>query len=111
MAAGRAHAGGMQDTLGQEMAAAGLLRILYTSRLYPTSLIAAAPDLDAEVLNRVGRALLDFEPTGRHAEGLYNWHKTEMPHGFLEARDEDYEELRLWARDFGLLEPPSGAGS
>jgi phosphonate transport system substrate-binding protein len=59
--AGRFDAGGMQDTLGEELAAAGLLRIIYTSQYYPSSGIAANKDVPPEVLDRVRQALLESE--------------------------------------------------
>jgi phosphonate transport system substrate-binding protein len=98
--------GGMQDAMGKELADAGLIRIIYTSRRYPSSCIAACSDVPPEVLNAVKQALLDFQPQGCDEADLYNWHRTEMPNGFIEARDEDYEELREWSREFGLLEKP-----
>lgn len=101
--AGRADACGMQDTMGQELAHAGLVRILYTSKRYPTSGIAANRHVSPEILARVKQALLEFEPQGRHAQGLYHWEKTEMPQGFVEARDSDYAELREWARKLGYF--------
>jgi len=91
--AGRFDAGGMQDTLGEELAAAGLLRIIYTSQYYPSSGIVANKEVPPEVLDRVRQALLDFDPQGRDGSGLYHWDRTEMPNGFVEARDEEYAEL------------------
>ncbi len=101
VAAGRFAAGGMQDTLGKELAEAGLLRIIYTSRYFPSSGIAAHKDVPPAVLARVRKALLDFQPRGRDAADLYHWDRTEMPNGFTPARDEDYAELRNWAERLG----------
>ncbi len=95
--AGRCDAGGMQDTIGEEMAAAGLLRIIYISQYYPSSGIAANKDVSPEVLAKVQQTLLDFDPLGRDAPGLYHWDRTEMPNGFSVAKDEDYAELLEWA--------------
>ena len=100
---GRFCAGGMQDTMGEALAAAGLLRIIYTSQYYPSSGIAANEDVPPEVLAQVREALLDFDPLGRHATGLYHWDRTEMPNGFIEARDEDYAELLEWAVRLGYF--------
>jgi phosphonate transport system substrate-binding protein len=105
--AGRFDAGGMQDTLGEELVGQGLLRILYTSRPYPSSAIAASTAVPALALARVKAALLAFAPKGRDAAGLYHWDKTEMPNGFGDARDEDYAQLRQSARTFGLLGSPA----
>ena len=101
---GRADACGMQDTLGKHLAAAGMLRIVYTSKYYPSSGIAAGKEVDPADLEKVKRALLDFQPQGRDAAGLYNWDKTEMPNGFVEAKEEDYAELESWARRLGALQ-------
>ena len=93
---GRFDACGMQDTMGEELAADGLVRIIHTSQWYPSSGIAANKDVPPEVLDRVRQALLDFDPLGRDAPGLYHWDKTEMPNGFTEAKDEGYAELGEW---------------
>ena len=100
----RFDAGGMQDVLGRELADAGIIRIFYTSKYYPSSGIAANKDVSPEIIAKVKKALLDFDPTDKNAEGLYNWDKTEMPNGFKEAKDEDYDELRKWSVKLGLIE-------
>ena len=100
---GHFDAGGMQDTMGKELSKAGLIRIIYTSKFYPSSGIVANKDVPSEVLVRVKQALLDFHPKGRDAAGLYHWDKTEMPNGFTETHHKDYAELIEWARKFGLL--------
>lgn len=101
--AGRFDACGMQDTMGEELAAAGLLRIIYTSQYYPSSGIAANKNVRPEVLDKVRQALLDFDPQGRDAPDLYHWDSTEMPNGFIEAEEEDYTELLEWAIKLGYL--------
>ncbi len=73
--------------MGGELAKKGLVRILHTSRYYPSSGIAANKDVQKEVLAKVKQALIDFQPKGHDADGLYNWNKTEMPYGFVEAAD------------------------
>ena len=106
--AGRFDACGMQDILGRRMAAEGLIRIIHTSEFYPSSGIAANRDVPPDVIEKVRRALLDFDPTGAHAAGLYHWDRTEMASGFVEARDEEYAELHEWAVRFGLFDEPEG---
>ena len=101
---GHFDAGGMQDTMGRELAKAGIVRIIHTSDYYPSSGIVANKDVPAEVLRKVKKALLDFDPKGKDAPGLYHWDKTEMPNGFIEAHDKDYAQLQDWARNFGLLD-------
>ncbi len=98
--------GGMQDVLGRELADAGIIRIIFTSKYYPSSGIAANKDVSPDVIARVKQALIDFDPKGRHADGLYDWDKTEMPNGFIETRDEDYAELRQWSEKLGLMGTP-----
>lgn len=100
---GRFEAGGMQDTLGRELGRQGLIRIIHTSGYYPSSGLAASPDVSPGVIFKVQQALLSFQPNGKDAVGLYNWEKTEMPNGFIEAKVEDYKELLEWAQHFGLL--------
>ncbi len=93
---GRADACGMQDTMGIDLEKAGLVRIIYTSKYYPSSGICANKTVSPEMLSKVKKALLDFDPNGRHAPGLYRWDMTEMPNGFTRAADGDYAELREW---------------
>lgn len=101
---GDSDAGGMQDIMGKEFADAGLIRIIYTSKYYPTSGIVANKDVSPEILAKVKQALLDFQPQGRDSTGLYQWDKTEMPNGFTSAQDEDYAELLKWSQKFGFLD-------
>ncbi len=105
---GRSDATGVQDIFGRRLAAEGIVRIIHTSEFYPSSGIAANRDVPPDVIQKVKQALLDFEPTGAHAEGLYHWDRTEMASGFIEAHDDDYAELREWSIRFGLLNAPAG---
>ncbi len=97
---------GLQDTMGEGLAQEGRFRIIYRSKYYPSSGIAANKDLSPDVLIKVKRALLDFEPKGGNAANLYKWEKTEMPNGFVEAHDEDYEELRHYINEFNIFPEP-----
>jgi phosphonate transport system substrate-binding protein len=101
--AGRVDACGMQDTMGMELAKEGLVRVIYTSKEYPSSGIVVNRKVPALVAAKVKEALFNFDPTGRHAAGLYHWDKTEMPKGFTAASDADYEELRDWTRKLGYF--------
>lgn len=103
VATGAFDAGGMQDQLAREYAADGIIRIIHMSSYYPSSGVAAGPKVPAEIVQRVKKAFLDFQPKGRDAQGLYNWDKTEMASGFKEASDADYGELRRYALKFNLL--------
>lgn len=100
---------GMQDTMGRQLEASGLLRIMYTSADFPSSGIAASPSVAPEIVDEVRGALIRFDPKGRHAEGLHNWDRTEMPNGFTTASSEDYRPLRDWMIDLGLLEAKEGS--
>ena len=106
VALGQFDAGGMQDTMGRRMADNGIVRIIHTSKFYPSSGIAANKDVPPEVIEKVKQALLHFKPRGKDAEDLYHWDRTEMPNGFTEALDEDYADLREWSIRFGLIDSP-----
>lgn len=95
---------GMQDTLAKKMASEGKVKIIHTSKFYPSSGIAAREDIANDVLKKVRDALLDFEPHGRDSVGLYHWEMTEMPKGFGPATVKDYAELEKWAFKLGLIE-------
>ena len=100
---GRYEAGGMQDTLALALQGRGLVRIVALSSPYPSSGIMVSPRVPADVAEAVRKALLEFDPLGRDAAGLYHWDRSEMPRGFAPAQDEDYAVLRQWASSFGLL--------
>ncbi len=107
VAAGRFHACGMQDILGRSLARDGLVRIIYTSDYFPSSGIAAYRNVPAATLEKVRLALLNFDPAGQHADGLYHWDRTEMAGGFASAQTEDYEDIRRWSIQFSLLDAAS----
>ncbi|MBT5456008.1 MAG: PhnD/SsuA/transferrin family substrate-binding protein, partial [Rhodospirillaceae bacterium] len=100
---GSADACGMQDTLGLLLVKQGRLRVLHQSSEYPSSSIAAAIGMPPDVRKKIIRALLAFDPTGRHAATLYNWHRTEMPNGFARAEPGDYDNLRNSLEALGLM--------
>lgn len=100
---GNFDAGGIQDIMAKKLEKDGIVRILHTSKYYPSSCIAANRDVPKKVLANVKKALIDFQPKGDDAPDLYHWDRTEMPNGFIEARDKDYEELRKWAIKLGYL--------
>ncbi len=105
VASGRYDAGGLQDTLAQDLTDRGLLRILVLSNPFPSSGIIAGPRVPEKTEALVRQALLDLDPVGEDAEALYHWERSEMPRGFALARDADYDELRRVAAAIGLLEP------
>ena len=110
VSAGHFDAGGIQDLLARHLEKAGILRILLTSRDYPSSGIVAAREVPGAVREKVRAALLDFRPKGKDASGLYHWDMTEMAGGFTPASGSDYAELERRAREFGLIPPQRGSG-
>jgi phosphonate transport system substrate-binding protein len=98
-----ADACGMQDTMGRELENLGMVRIIHTSKYYPSSGIAADKHVNPEVIGKIRQALLDFQPTGKDSEGLYNWDLTEMPLGFVLAKEEDYSELMALGLKMGIF--------
>lgn len=99
---------GLQDTMAQDMARTGLLRVLAHSRDYPSSGVVASAELDAARRERIRSALLAFDPEADYMRDFYHWERTEMPRGFVNADDADYDELRRWMARLGLL--PVAAG-
>lgn len=99
---GRYQAGALQDTLALDLARRGLVRILALSGPYPSSGVVAGPHVPSQTMEIVRQALLQLDPS---AAALYQWQRTEMPLGFVTARDDEYEELRRIARLIGLLAP------
>jgi phosphonate transport system substrate-binding protein len=102
---GRYQAGALQDTLALDLARRGLVRILLMSDPYPSSGIVVGPYVPSQTAEIVQQALLQLDPTGVDAADLYQWSRTEMPLGFVQASDNEYDELRRIARLIGLLAP------
>ena len=98
---------GMQDQLAEKLAGEGQLKIIHTSRYYPSSGIVANKHVPEKVIEHVKQALLDFEPEGKHGQTLYNWDRTEMPGGFQAAAEGDYAELLQWSVRLGFLQGPA----
>ena len=101
--AGECDAGGMHDTMKRSLADAGKPIVAF-SEYYPSSGISANKDVDPALLEDVKKALLAFDPKGKHAGNLTDWDKTEMPCGFVETDDSDYAELRALATRYGIVE-------
>lgn len=94
---------GMQDTMAKEMENQHLLKILYVSKYYPSSGIAANQSLSSSTIEKVKRALIDFNPQGKYKDKLYHWSQTEMPNGFVAAEESDYQDMRKWLLKFDML--------
>lgn len=100
---GEYDAGGIQDTLAKRLVSEGKIRILATSKPYPSSLICFNKEVDPIIVKAVKSALLSFEPKGKHTDILVDWDKTEMPDGFTEYRDAHLKEINELALKYGLL--------
>jgi len=96
---------GMQDELAKSLQQRGLLKIIHSSEYFPSSGIASNMKVPETVRRAVKEALLDFDPQGRDKHTLYHWQNTEMPKGFTESHDADYQQLRDWSIIFGFLHP------
>lgn len=95
---------GMQDKLAKNLASQGLVKILHSSRDYPSSGIAVNKSVPDQVADKVRQALVNFDPVGKHSRGLHNWESTEMAKGFIAADERDYDDLRHWSIKFGFLQ-------
>ena len=101
--AGDFDAGGIQDTMANVLANEGKLKIVAFSDYYPSTRISANKDVDPALLEDVKKALLDFDPKGKHAGNLTDWDKTAMPCGFVAAEDSDYTGLRKLAMRYRVI--------
>ena len=99
---GEYDAGGMQDALAKRLVSEGKIRILATSKPYPSSLICYSKYVDPSIVKSVKAALLSFEPKGKHAGILMDWDKTEMPNGFVEYNESALNEIKVLVRRYGL---------
>lgn len=96
--------GAMQDTLARELARQGKVRIVAMSRNYPASLICANSQVAPELVEKVRRALLEFDPAGIADSRLTeNWSRSEMPTGFAPYQDQAFAEIERLAKRYGLL--------
>jgi len=96
---------GMQDQLAKKLASENLIKIIHTSKYYPSSGIAASKHLSTETLKKIKLALLEFDPKGKHKQDLFHWERTEMPLGFTDASENDYADLKQWSIKLGFLKP------
>ena len=90
---GEYDAGAIQDNLAKRLINEGKIKILATSKPYPSSLICFNKEVDLVILKAVKTALLSFEPGGTHREFLVDWDTTEMPNGFTEYRERSLKEI------------------
>jgi phosphonate transport system substrate-binding protein len=95
-------AGGMQDNLARRLFRGGKIKILASSKAYPSSLICFNENLDPDVVKAVKEALLSFDPKEKHAGILVDWDKTEMPRGFTEYRGPCLAKVAELVKRYGL---------
>jgi phosphonate transport system substrate-binding protein len=100
---GECDAAGIQDILAERLVSEGKVKVIKVSKTYPSSLIAYNKSLDSKIVDAVRTALLDFEPSGKHKNMLYDWDKTEMPLGFTEINELELNKVKTLANKFGLL--------
>lgn len=100
---GEYDAGGIQDALAWRLAAEGTLRVLAVSKPYPSSLICYSPEVPADKVEMVRKALLAFDPKGHDAASLKDWDKTEMAYGFAPSNAEALKEIEMLARQYGVI--------
>lgn len=100
---GQADVCAMQDKLARELASKNLVKIIYISKDYPSSLIAVNSNVPSYIAKKVKKALLSFDPQGKDKKGLHNWNLTEMPLGFVDAKSSDYDSLRQIAKKINIL--------
>lgn len=101
---GECDAAGIQDVLAQRLESEGKIRIIKISEPFPSSLIAYNSAVDKITVNEVKEALLAFDPTGKHKKMLVDWDKTEMPLGFTEINELEFNKVKILAEKYGLLE-------
>ena len=100
---GEASAGGIQDTLAFRLEKEGSIRIIALSDYYLRSGIAVNEDVSEEMAGKVKTALLQFDPTGKHKDELIHWDKTEMPGGFSDVKQQNYDVLKKIVVKYRLL--------
>jgi phosphonate transport system substrate-binding protein len=101
---GECDAAGVQDVLAKRLESEGKIRIIKRSEPFPSSLIAYNSAVDKLMVKEVKAALLAFDPMGKHKEMLVDWDKTEMPLGFTEINELEFNKVKILAEKYGLME-------
>ncbi len=96
-------AGAIQDTLAKNLLAEGKIKVIAISKPYPSSLICYNKDLDPSIVQSVKKALLSFDPQGKHKNIVVNWNKTEMPNGFAPYNENSMKEIKALTIKYGLI--------
>ena len=100
---GECDAAGIQDVLAKRLESEEKVRILKRSGLFPSSVIAYNSAVDKETVKEIKAALLAFDPTGKHKTILVDWDKTEMPLGFTEINETEFNKVKVLAEKYGLM--------
>jgi phosphonate transport system substrate-binding protein len=100
---GEYDAGALQDNMAKRLVSEGKIKIIATSKPYPSSLICVNKNVHEPIVKSVKNALLSFDPKGKHSGILVDWDKTEMPKGFSEYREADLKEIEILAAKYGLI--------
>lgn len=93
-------AGAIQDVLADRLNHEGRIKILATSKPYPSSMICYAKGVDPAILTAVKKALLEMDPKGVHRNLLVDWERTEMPSGFVEYQANSLLEIEDLVRRY-----------
>ncbi len=101
---GEYDAGGIQDTLAKRLLSEGKIKVLATSKPYPSSLICFNKEVDPIIVKAVKSALLSFDPKNKQSGILVDWDKTEMPGGFAEYKGSALKEIEQLVKRYSLLE-------
>jgi phosphonate transport system substrate-binding protein len=99
---GEYDAGAIQDNLAKRLLAEGKIKIIATSKPYPSSLICYNNGVHPPIVKSVKAALLAFRPRGKHSGLLVDWHKTEMPNGFTDYKEESLKEIEALVKRYGI---------
>jgi len=100
---GECDAAGIQDILAKRLESEGKINIIKISEPFPNSLIAYNSAVDKLMVKEVKAALLAFDPTGKHKNILVDWDKTEMPMGFTEINELEFDKVKILAEKYGLM--------
>lgn len=94
----------MQDQLAEKLFKEGHVKIIFKSSWYPSSGVVAGNSIEKNIVDKVTKALLKFDPIGKDKTGLFNWENTEMPLGFVNASSSDYDDLKNYAHELEMLQ-------
>ena len=106
---GEFDAGAVKDIVARQYDAQGL-RILTVSPPIPAVPIAVRPDLDPDLVRAVLAALLALDPVRPEDAALMSDWDPEFSHGFVVARDEDYDAMRRILDTLETESPDVGEG-